>query len=118
MLVADEPIYALDASTKTSIAALMRSLGLEAGAGMLFISQDLSVLHRIADHTLVMYRGRIVESGHTETIWSDPLHPCTRALVAAIPAPDGAERVPLAPADAARASWTEFGPEALERISE
>jgi oligopeptide transport system ATP-binding protein len=117
MLVADEPISALDASTQTSVAALMRSLTLEAGAGMLFISHDLSVVHRIADRTLVMYRGRIVESGHTETIWSDPLHPYTRALLAAIPVPDGAGHVPFAPADASRASWTEFLPEAFERIS-
>ena len=117
MLVADEPISALDASTQTSVAALMRSLSLEAGAGMLFISHDLSVVHRIADRTLVMYRGRIVESGHTETIWSDPRHPYTRALLAAIPVPDGAGHIPLAPADGARASWTEFIPEALERTS-
>jgi oligopeptide transport system ATP-binding protein len=115
MLVADEPISALDASTQTSVAALMRSLSLEAGAGMLFISHDLSVVHRIADRTLVMYRGRIVESGHTETIWSDPLHPYTRALLAAIPVPDGAGRVPAAPADAERVNWTELLPAALER---
>ena len=117
MLVADEPISALDASTQTSVAALMRSLSLEAGAGMLFISHDLSVVHRIADRTLVMYRGRIVESGHTETIWRDPLHPYTRALLAAIPVPDGAGHVPLAPTETARTSWTEFVPEALERTS-
>lgn len=115
MLVADEPISALDASTQTSVAALMRSLSLEAGAGMLFISHDLSVVHRIADRTLVMYRGRIVESGHTETIWQDPLHPYTRALLAAIPVPDGAGRVPDAPTDAERANWTESLPAALER---
>ena len=72
LLVADEPISALDASTQTSVAALMRTLSVEAGAGMLFISHDLSVVRRIADRTLVMYRGRIVESGHTETIWQKP----------------------------------------------
>jgi oligopeptide transport system ATP-binding protein len=115
MLVADEPISALDASTQTSVAALMRSLCVEAGAGMLFISHDLSVVRRIADRTLVMYRGRIVESGSTETVWNDPLHPYTKALLAAIPAPDGAGRLPLAPLDAARASWTDDVPEALER---
>ena len=117
MLVADEPISALDASTQTSVAALMRNLSLETGAGMLFISHDLSVVHRIADRTLVMYRGRIVESGHTEIIWSDPLHPYTRALLAAIPLPDGAGHVPRAPADDTRASWTDFVPEAIERTS-
>jgi oligopeptide transport system ATP-binding protein len=117
MLVADEPISALDASTQTSVAALMRTLCLEAGAGMLFISHDLSVVRRIADRTLVMYRGRIVESGHTETIWQDPIHPYTRALLAAIPVPDGAGRLPITPQDADRLTWTETIPEALERTA-
>ena len=117
MLVADEPISALDASTQTSVAALMRSLCREAGAGMLFISHDLSVVRRIADRTLVMYGGRIVESGHTETIWQSPIHPYTRALLAAIPVPDGAGRLPVTPADADRAVWTVEIPDALERTA-
>jgi oligopeptide transport system ATP-binding protein len=116
MLVADEPISALDASTQMSVAALMRSLSVEAGAAMLFISHDLSVVRRIADRTLVMYRGRIVESGDTETIWQDPVHPYTRALLAAIPVPDGLGRVPAAPLEADRVSWTESLPDALERM--
>ncbi|RPE78146.1 MULTISPECIES: ATP-binding cassette domain-containing protein [unclassified Frondihabitans] len=115
LLVADEPISALDASTQTSVAALMRTLSVEAGAGMLFISHDLSVVRRIADRTLVMYRGRIVESGHTETIWQNPMHPYTRALLAAIPVPDGSGRLPLAPAEADRVDWTAALPAALER---
>ena len=117
MLVADEPISALDASTQTSVAALMRSLVVDAAAGMLFISHDLSVVRRIADRTLVMYRGRIVESGHTETIWRDPLHPYTRALLAAIPVPDGAGRLPLAPQEADRDAWTEVVSAALGRMA-
>ena len=115
MLVADEPISALDASTQTAVAGLMRSLSLDASAGMLFISHDLSVVRRIADRTLVMYRGRIVESGHTETIWHDPIHPYTKALLGAIPVPDGAGRVPLAPLESDRLTWTEAIPEALGR---
>jgi peptide/nickel transport system ATP-binding protein len=117
MLVADEPISALDASTQTSVAALMRSLSIEQGAGMLFISHDLSVVRRIADRTLVMYRGQIVESGDTETIWQAPLHPYTRSLLAAIPVPDGSGTVPVAADDAEREQWTEVLPEALERIA-
>lgn len=118
MLVADEPISALDASTQTSVAALMRALCLEAGAGMLFISHDLSVVRRIADRTLVMYRGRIVESGDTETIWRDPLHPYTQSLLAAIPVPDGEGQLPVTPNDEDRAAWTQKIPEALERTAE
>jgi peptide/nickel transport system ATP-binding protein len=117
ILVADEPISALDASTQTSVAALMRSLAIEAGAGMLFISHDLSVVRRIADRTLVMYRGRIVESGHTETIWQNPLHPYTKALLAAIPIPDGKGILPLAPLEADREAWLEHLPEALDRTA-
>ena len=117
MLVADEPISALDASTQTTVAALMRSLCLEGGAGMLFISHDLSVVRRIADRTLVMFGGRIVESGHTETIWRGPIHPYTRALLAAIPVPDGAGRVPVTPLDEDRRAWTDELPEALERTA-
>ncbi|MGD8193826.1 ATP-binding cassette domain-containing protein [Herbiconiux sp. P18] len=117
MLVADEPISALDASTQTSVAALMRSLSVEAGAGMLFISHDLSVVRRIADRVLVMYRGRVVESGVTETVWQNPLHPYTRALLAAIPLPDGAGRLPVAPAEADRAGWLVDVPAALERTT-
>ena len=117
LLVADEPISALDASTQTSVAALMRSLSVEAGAGMLFISHDLSVVRRIADSTLVMYRGSIVESGQTETVWQRPLHPYTKALLGAIPIPDGAGRLPAAPAEADRATWTATVPAALERTA-
>ncbi|WP_417374457.1 ATP-binding cassette domain-containing protein [Glutamicibacter protophormiae] len=115
MIVADEPISSLDASTQTSVAALMRKLCLEQGAGMLFISHDLSVVRRIADRTLVMYRGRIVESGDTETIWQDPWHPYTRSLLSAIPIPDGAGHVPAAPGDAEREAWLTTMPEALDR---
>jgi peptide/nickel transport system ATP-binding protein len=115
MIVADEPISALDASTQTSVAALMRKLCLEQDAGMLFISHDLSVVRRIADRTLVMYRGRIVESGDTETVWQDPWHPYTRSLLSAIPIPDGAGHVPAAPDDAERESWLATMPEALDR---
>jgi len=115
VLIADEPISALDASTQAAVAELMRSLCVRAGAGMLFISHDLAVVRRIADRTFVMYAGRVVESGHTETIWQDPRHPYTRALLAAIPVPDGLRRLPAAPSDEDRQTWTTRMPEALGR---
>jgi oligopeptide transport system ATP-binding protein len=115
LIVADEPISALDASSQAAVAGLMRQLCLDAGAGMLFISHDLSVVRVIADRTAVMYRGRIVESGRSETIWSNPLHPYTRALLSAIPHPDGKGTMPAAPAAEAPAEWSVAMPEALDR---
>ena len=116
LIVADEPISALDASSQAAVAGLMRRLCLEAGAGMLFISHDLSVVRAIADRTAVMYRGRIVESGRSEAIWSDPVHPYTRALLSAIPRPDGLGTMPAAPAAEAPAEWALTLPEALDRV--
>ena len=115
LIVADEPISALDASSQAGVAAMMRRLCLDAGAGMLFISHDLSVVRQIADRTAVMYRGRIVESGATEVVWNDPVHPYTRALLAAIPRADGKGNLPQAPAAEAPAEWASEVPEALER---
>ena len=99
LLIGDEPISALDASTQAVVAALMRDLAVESGAGLLFISHDLSVVRLIADRLVVMYRGRIVESGAAEDIWRDPQHPYTQALLAAVPVPDGSGRMPAPPAD-------------------
>ncbi|MEU8307134.1 ABC transporter ATP-binding protein [Actinomadura sp. NPDC048955] len=94
LLIGDEPISALDASAQAQVAGLMRSLTLESGAGLLFISHDLSVVRMIADRIAVMYLGKIVEIGRTAEVWADPKHPYTRALLAAIPAPDGAGTLP------------------------
>jgi len=96
VLVGDEPISALDASTQARVAWMLCQLAAEQGAALLFISHDLSVVRLIADRLLVMYAGRIVERGPTDEVWSDPRHPYTRALLGAIPAPDGAGRLPVA----------------------
>ncbi|MDN5900339.1 MAG: ATP-binding cassette domain-containing protein [Brachybacterium sp.] len=115
LLVADEPISALDASSQAEVASMMRRLCLAAGAGMLFISHDLSVVRIMADRVAVMYRGKIVESGPTATVWTDPLHPYTKALLGAIPRPDGKGVLPAAPDAEAPAAWHEEMPEALDR---
>ncbi|MEV0390840.1 ABC transporter ATP-binding protein [Nonomuraea sp. NPDC050643] len=89
LLIGDEPISALDASAQAQVARLMRDLAVESGAGLLFISHDLSVVRLIADRIAVMYLGKIVEVGATAEVWADPRHPYTKALLGAIPAPDG-----------------------------
>ncbi|GMA32499.1 ABC transporter ATP-binding protein [Litorihabitans aurantiacus] len=115
ILVADEPISALDASSQASVASMMRRLCVTSGTGMLFISHDLSVVRLMADRVAVMYRGRIVESGPTAAVWSDPRHPYTRALLAAIPHPDGRGVLPEAPALEAPPEWAQEVPGALGR---
>ncbi|MFF0863398.1 ABC transporter ATP-binding protein [Nonomuraea sp. NPDC003560] len=89
LLIGDEPISALDASAQAQVARLMRDLAVDSGAGLLFISHDLSVVRLIADRIAVMYLGKIVEVGETAEVWDDPKHPYTRALLGAIPKPDG-----------------------------
>jgi len=99
LLVGDEPISSLDASTQATVAGLMRELTVAAGAGLLFISHDLSVVRLVADRMVVMYRGRIVESGPTAQVWNGPRHPYTQALLGAVPLPDGLGTLPAAPPD-------------------
>lgn len=94
-VVADEPISSLDASAQAQIANLLAGVVAESGLGMLFISHDLSVVRKIAHRTVVMYLGRIVEAGATEPIWSQPAHPYTRALIAAVPKPGAGAAMPF-----------------------
>lgn len=94
MLVADEPISALDASAQAQVAALFVRLARELGIGVLFISHDLAIVREIADRVAVMYLGRLVEIGPTANVWDDPQHPYTRALIDAVPRADGAGRLP------------------------
>jgi ABC-type glutathione transport system ATPase component len=89
LLIGDEPIASLDASLQARVAKLLRQLAVGSGAGLLFISHDLSVVRLIADRIVVMKDGRIVEEGETERLWSAPQQPYTRRLLAAIPAADG-----------------------------
>ncbi len=94
-LIADEPISALDASAQAQVANLLSELVDDADLGLVLVSHDLSVVRQVADRVAVMYLGRIVEIGDTETVWANPQHPYTEALVAAIPRADGAGVLPV-----------------------
>lgn len=85
LLIADEPGTALDVTVQAQTLALMRQLVEEHGTSVLFISHNLGVVREFADRVYVIYRGRIVEHGRTETLFADPRHPYTRALLAAVP---------------------------------
>jgi oligopeptide/dipeptide ABC transporter ATP-binding protein len=88
LIVADEPISALDVSIQAQILNLMRDLQEKLGLTYLFIAHDLSVVQHIADLVAVMYLGRIVERGPVHEIFSNPVHPYTKALLSAAPVPD------------------------------
>jgi oligopeptide/dipeptide ABC transporter ATP-binding protein len=94
-LIADEPISALDASAQAQVANLLSELVDDSDLGLVLVSHDLSVVRQVAGRVAVMYLGRIVEIGDTETVWANPQHPYTEALVAAIPHADGAGVLPV-----------------------
>ncbi len=95
-LVADEPVSMLDVSVRAGILALMREIRDVMGLSAIYISHDLALVRYLCERTLVMYLGRIVEDGPTREIVRRPLHPYTRALVAAVPVPDADQlRQPL-----------------------
>jgi peptide/nickel transport system ATP-binding protein len=86
-VVADEPVSMIDVSLRTAIIDLMLSLRRDFGLTYLFITHDLAIAKYISDRIAIMYLGRIVELGDKETIFSNPIHPYTQALLSAIPVP-------------------------------
>ncbi len=92
LIVADEPVSALDVTIQAQVLELMRRLEEERGVTFLFISHDLSVVKDVTRDLAVMYLGRIVETGPTEAIFRAPAHPYTALLLSAIPLPDPSRR--------------------------
>lgn len=89
LVIADEPTTALDVTVQARVLEVLREAQAETGAAMLLITHDLGVVAEMADRVVVMYAGRIVETGHAHQIFRDPRHPYTRALLASLPRIEG-----------------------------
>ncbi len=101
LIIADEPVSALDVSVQAQIINLMQDIQKESGISYLFIAHDLAVVEHISHRIMVMYLGRIVESGRSREICSNPAHPYTRALLSAVPSinPEAKKKRIILPGD-------------------
>jgi oligopeptide/dipeptide ABC transporter ATP-binding protein len=102
VLIADEPVSALDVSVQATIINLLAELKETLALSVIFVSHNMAVVRQVSDRTAVMYRGRIVETGTTETLFDDPVHPYTQLLLRSVP------RL-LEPAGAPASAGTETG---------
>ena len=87
-IVCDEPVSALDVSIQAQVVNLMKDIQQETGTAYLFIAHDLSMVKYISDRIGVLHLGHLLETGTTDEIFSNPIHPYTRSLLSAIPAPN------------------------------
>jgi peptide/nickel transport system ATP-binding protein len=103
LIVCDEAVSALDVSIQAQVLNLLQDLQEELGLAYLFVTHDLGVVRHVADDIVVMYRGRVVESGPARRVLDEPRHPYTELLLGSVPVPDPAARAPWGGGRAARA---------------
>jgi peptide/nickel transport system ATP-binding protein len=92
LLILDEPVSALDVSVQAQVVNLLRDLQRDLQLTYVFVAHDLSIVRHISDHVVVMYLGRVVESGTRDDVFDNPSHPYTRVLLDSVPAHDPAHR--------------------------
>ena len=88
LIILDEPTSALDVTVQAGVLAMLADLRARLGVSFLFVSHDLSVVRHISDRIAVMQKGRIVELGDTEEVFTNPQHPYSKELLSAVPIPD------------------------------